>query len=570
MPPPFGFLAPSAALTGFLLSDDPAAAALRETALELVRGIYDGIQHSGVVTGAFAAQLLELGADHAQSLHIFLPVVVQAGALYGIVIQPLMDVVDLIQLVFGDLAGMLSLMSHLLSAALASPQVAYALGSVAGQQGASGMAQDLLSRSPAGFYFWLSSSVGSMMFDGVMLATGGGIVVTVGTRTIRATRLLSGLARALTEAAEALPASATGRRQVIEGLRKIIEQFEDRWRLLYDIAEDSPECQAAIERLLDHPNGKPLLDDLAEFFSEAEDEARRLAEEGAPDAKSEGEVELRQDQVLRVLEKLAEMDDVELDGLATYRRIFVEDGVARGLAAPWTYSLGSGQGKKGGNLDTFWYDIVAVTDADGTNALLHVADGHPIGEDFFRLLGELAPVANGRGIYAVLVDFWAGGTKTAGAVGSLYSARKLKIEFPDARFDFEISIASGSGRRQIDVLVHRLEDAPDEVIAADYLLCAEVKNISNITENITSQIVRDLARHIDAGDLDFERLRWMVPQDNFQSLEGRLAAEFRAALAHTDVQNTISAHGLDPADISRRLDAALTNGTLIDSFGLAY
>ncbi|MEU4826219.1 hypothetical protein AB0H37_30465 [Actinomadura sp. NPDC023710] len=542
----------STRLAGFLTSDAPEAKAVKAAALEFAQGVYDGFMMSGLVDPSIGNRFYEQAVANARALHVLLPTIVDAGLVYGIVIQPLVDVLDLIKLVFGDLMGIVKTLRLLGAAAVADPAVAHGLGVLIGQQQASSFEASLFETGPATFYFTLSTAIGELLQNTALGATGAGLVMVVGTKALRATKVTAAAAKLIVTVVEHLPGSAPGRERLIAALRAMADAFDNRWRLLEELAGDSEEVLAAIRRLLAREDLRKLLYDLSDYA----EEARGDLDPALPDAKLVAEIKAREVQVLAVLTRLGGMTDVELDGVSAYRRIWSEDGPPRGMTKPWTDALGSPEGDKGGNQDTRWFDLL---------------DGDPIGTGLWALLGELDPVTNGRGLYAVLVDFWAGDSKTAGAIGSLYGARDLYRELspdhPDVRFDFEITFTGPEGRRDLDVVVFRGDDSPPDGVMG-FLLVVEIKNIVGglISDRLKSQMGRDLARHIGAGDVDFAKLRWLVPAADLKALEGPLGDAFRAALNDDRVQDAVAASPHDMIDVMTRLDAAIRGGRLIGSF----
>ncbi|MEU5882044.1 hypothetical protein [Spirillospora sp. NPDC047279] len=562
----------STRLAGFLTSDAPEAQAVKAAAIEFAQGVYDGFMMSGLVDPSFGNRFYEQAVANARALHVLLPTVVDAGLAYGIVIQPLVDVLDLVKLVFGDLMGIVKTLQLLGSAAVADPTVAHGLGVLIGQQQASSFEASLFEAGPATFYFTLSTAIGELLQNTVLSATGAGLVVVVGTKALRATKITAAAAKLLVTVVEHLPGSAPGRERLVAALRAMADAFDNRWRLLEELAGDSEEVLAAIRRLLARDDLRKLLYDLSDHVEEARADLDP-ALPGGLDANLAAEITAREAQVLAVLTRLGGMTDVELDGVSAYRRIWSEDGPPRGMTKPWTDALGSPEGAKGGNQDTRWFDLLDEP-ADGMpGPLERVAPDHPVATGLWALLGELDPVTNGRGLYAVLVDFWAGDSKTAGAIGSLYGARDLYRELspghPDVRFDFEITFTGPEGRRDLDVVVFRGDDSPPDGVMG-FLLVAEIKNIVGgfISDRLKSQMARDLARHIGAGDVDFEKLRWLVPEDQLAMLEGPLGDAFRAAINDDRVQDAIATSPHDMIDVMTRLDTAIRNGRLIGSFGV--
>ncbi|SNR88294.1 hypothetical protein [Actinomadura mexicana] len=79
-------------------------------------------------------------------------------------------------------------------------------------------------------------------------------------------------------------------------------------------------------------------------------------------------------------------------------------------------------------------------------------------------------------------------------------------------------------------------------------------------------MARDLARHIGAGDVDFAKLRWLVPADQLKALERPLGDAFRAAINDDRVQDAIAVSPHDMIDVMTRLDAAIRGGRLIGFF----
>jgi hypothetical protein len=542
----------STRLAGFLTSDAPEAKVVKAAALEFAQGVYDGFMMSGLVDPSIGNRFYEQAVANARALHVLLPTIVDAGLVYGIVIQPLVDVLDLIKLVFGDLMGIVKTLRLLGAAAVADPAVAHGLGVLIGQQQASSFEASLFETGPATFYFTLSTAIGELLQNTVLGATGAGLVMVVGTKALRATKVTAVAAKLIVTVVEHLPGSAPGRERLIAALRAMADAFDNRWRLLEELAGDSEEVLAAIRRLLAREDLRKLLYDLSDYA----EEARGDLDQALPDAKLVAEIKAREVQVLAVLTRLGGMTDVELDGVSAYRRIWSEDGPPRGMTTPWTDALGSPEGDKGGNQDTRWFDLL---------------DGDPVGTGLWALLGELDPVTNGRGLYAVLVDFWAGDSKTAGAIGSLYGARDLYHELspdhPDVRFDFEITFTGPEGRRDLDVVVFRGDDSPPDGVMG-FLLVVEIKNIVGglISDRLKSQMARDLARHIGAGDVDFAKLRWLLPAADLKALERPLGDAFRAALNDDRVQDAVAASPHDMIDVMTRLDAAIRGGRLIGSF----
>ncbi|MGW2311694.1 hypothetical protein, partial [Actinomadura luteofluorescens] len=545
-------VSPTTRLAGFLMSDAPGARAVKAAAIEFAQGVYDGFMMSGLVDPSFGSRFYEQAVANARALHVLLPTVVDAGLVYGIVIQPLVDVLELIKLVFGDLMGIVKTLRSLGAAAVADPTVAHGLGVLIGQQQASSFEASLFEAGPAAFYFTLSTSIGELLQNTVLSATGAGLVMVAGTKALRATKVTAAAAKLLVTVVEHLPGSAPGRERLIAALRAMADAFDNRWRLLEELAGDSEEVLATIRRLLAREDLRRLLHDLADYV----EEARGDLDPALPDAKLVAEIKAREVQVLAVLTRLGGMTDVELDGVAAYRRIWTEDGPPRGMIAPWTDALGSPEGDKGGNQDTRWFDLL---------------DGDPVGTGLWALLGELDPVANGRGLYAVLVDLWAGDSKSAGAIGSLYGARdlyrELRPDHPDVRFDFEVTFTGPEGRRDLDVVVFRGDDSPPDGVMG-FLLVVEVKNIADgiISDRLRSQMARDLARHIGAGDVDFGKLRWLVPADDLGTLARPLGDAFRAAINDDRVQDAIAVSPHDMIDVMTRLDAAIKGGRLLGSF----
>lgn len=571
----------SGRLAGFLTSEDPGTQQIRANALEFAAGVGDGIRSSKLVQEpGFPQRFLDHAVAKSQELHVFLPTVVDAGLLYGIFVQPLVDIAGLISLVFSDLVGLIETLSHLLTAALSNPIVARQLGFLLGEQQANSLYGELLEPNAARFHFNLASKLGELVSDTVLSAVGATVLVVVGKRAVRVTATAAKVAGAISEVADELPASAKGRQRVIETLRELGDGYQDRWRRLVDLAQGSETAMRGVERLLGRDDLRKLLDDLAEFLGEVEKELLDFQAMAAkPDEvaadwkplldKSNGELELRQASVLRLLERMAGMAEVELSGIAVYRRLWVEDGPPRGIARPFTEATGSSEwGKLRGNQDIIWYELL-----DDPARISSIVGDHPIVEELFVLLGELDPVSNGRGLYSVLVNFWGGGNNTWGATGVLYTGRKLARELAGTRSRLDFEIAKGStstgDRRELDIVVDYVEDETLGPEALNYLLAGEVKNVTSISAKLRGQIAKDLIRHIVGGDLDFVRLRWFLPQDQFVALSSQLAAAFRKTLWDQSVVDAMFEVNVDPNDVAQRLDAALTAGRLIDSFDVS-
>jgi hypothetical protein len=551
-------------LAGLLTSDDPAAQRIRDSALEFARGVGDGIASSGLAQEP-ASVFFERAQAKGRELHVFLATVVDGGLLYGIFVQPLVDIAGLVDLVFGELAAMIETLSHLLTAALSDPGVAYQLGALVGKGQADSLATLLgPETSAATFYFALGRVLGELASDTVLTALGATLLVVVGRRVARATTTTGKVAETLAEVAEGLPASAKGRQRVQEALQALGDDYANRWRSLLELAEGSEAALRAVERLLAKPELRKLVDDLAEFNREAEDEVESFQRLGAGSTddfsesiqKAGEEVAARRAQTLAVLERIdpmGDMGDLELDGVAVYRRLFEEEG-----------AIGSAAGKKGGNQDMAWYHLL-----HDPGLMASAVGDHPIVKDLFVLLAELDPVANSRGLTKVLVNLWAGWSTSWGAIGVLYTARKLARLYPGSRFDFEIPKGTEipGERRDVDILVDFVEDQTLPPHVVDYLLACEVKNVTSIgrSQRLRGQIGNDLIRHIVGGDLDFARLRWFLPSDQFATLSSQLADEFRAALWDQSVVDAMLEVNADPGDVAQRLEAALAGG-LIDSF----